>query len=82
MRYALLLLVLACSVPAPRAPVPSPELNPSFAKVEPWLGDAHWIAVDGAIRQRARFDAILVPGNLVDHVTAARLQPQYARAGD
>ena len=49
MRYALLLLVLACSVPAPRAPVPSPELNPSFAKVEPWLGDAHWIAVDGAM---------------------------------
>jgi transcriptional regulator GlxA family with amidase domain len=39
------------------------------------------IAVDGAIGQRARFDAILVPGNLVDHVTAERLQPQYARAG-
>ncbi len=44
-------------------------------------GGGQMVPVDGAIGQRARFDAILVPGNLVDHVTAARLQPQYARAG-
>jgi len=44
-------------------------------------GGGQMVAVDGAIGTRASFDAILVPGNLVDHVTAARLQPQYARAG-
>jgi transcriptional regulator GlxA family with amidase domain len=44
-------------------------------------GGGQMVAVDGAIGKRGRFDAILVPGNLVDHVTAERLQPQYARAG-
>ena len=44
-------------------------------------GGGRVVAVDGAIDKRARFDAIIVPGNLVDHVTAERLQPQYARAG-
>ena len=44
-------------------------------------GGGQMVAVDGAIGKRAGFDAILVPGSLVDHVTAERLQPQYARAG-
>jgi len=44
-------------------------------------GGGPMVAVDGAISNRARYDAIIVPGNLVDHVTAQRLQPQYARAG-
>ncbi|AHY50089.1 DJ-1/PfpI family protein [Bradyrhizobium japonicum] len=44
-------------------------------------GGGQMVAVDGAVGKRGRFDAILVPGNLVDHVTAERLQPQYARAG-
>ncbi|MGD5673869.1 DJ-1/PfpI family protein, partial [Xanthomonas citri pv. citri] len=44
-------------------------------------GGGQMVAVDGAISKRAGFDAIVVPGNLVDHVTAERLQPQYARAG-
>ncbi|WP_245326827.1 DJ-1/PfpI family protein, partial [Bradyrhizobium sacchari] len=44
-------------------------------------GGGQMVAVDGAIGRRGGFDAILVPGNLVDHVTAKRLQPQYARAG-
>lgn len=44
-------------------------------------GGGQMIAVDGAIGQRTRYDAILVPGNLVDHVTAERLRPQYERAG-
>ena len=44
-------------------------------------GGGRTVAVDGAIGKRAGFDAILVPGSLVDHVTAERLQPQYARAG-
>jgi len=44
-------------------------------------GGGQTVAVDGAIGKRAGFDVILVPGSLVDHVTAERLQPQYARAG-
>jgi transcriptional regulator GlxA family with amidase domain len=44
-------------------------------------GGGQTVAVDGAIGKRAGFDAILVPGNLVDHVTAERLRPQYVRAG-
>jgi transcriptional regulator GlxA family with amidase domain len=44
-------------------------------------GGGQMVAVDGAIVTRGRYDAIIVPGNLVDHVTAERLQPQYARAG-
>jgi transcriptional regulator GlxA family with amidase domain len=38
-------------------------------------------AVDGAISKRGACDAIIVPGNLVDHTTLERLKPQYARAG-
>lgn len=44
-------------------------------------GGGQIVAVDGAIGTRGRFDAIIVPGNLVDHVTAMRLKPQYDRAG-
>lgn len=44
-------------------------------------GGGQIVTADGAIGRRGRFDAIIVPGNLVDHVTAERLQPQYARAG-
>lgn len=44
-------------------------------------GGGQMVTVDGAIGKRTHFDAILVPGNLVDHVTAKRLQPLYARAG-
>lgn len=39
------------------------------------------LAVDGAIGKRATYDAIIVPGSLIDHITALRLQPQYDRAG-
>jgi len=44
-------------------------------------GGGKLVAVDGAISKRASFDAIIVPGSLVDHLTAERLQPQYDRAG-
>lgn len=44
-------------------------------------GGGQMLAVDGAIGKRGGYDAIIVPGSLVDHVTAERLQPQYARAG-
>lgn len=44
-------------------------------------GGGKLVAVDGAISKRAAFDAIIVPGSLVDHLTAERLQPQYDRAG-
>ncbi|MBR0852268.1 helix-turn-helix domain-containing protein [Bradyrhizobium diazoefficiens] len=44
-------------------------------------GGGQTVAVDASIGKRGRFDAIIVPGNLVDHVTARRLQPQYDRAG-
>ncbi len=44
-------------------------------------GGGQLLAVDGAIGKRGGYDAIIVPGSLVDHVTADRLQPQYARAG-
>ena len=44
-------------------------------------GGGQIVTVDGATSKAARFDAIVVPGNLVDHVTAKRLQPQYDRAG-
>src|SRR5437762_2835246 len=44
-------------------------------------GGGQLLAVDGAIGKRGGCDAIIVPGSLVDHVTADRLQPQYARAG-
>src|SRR5690349_9324388 len=44
-------------------------------------GGGQSIPVDGAIGSRAQYDAILVPGSLIDHVAAARLQPQYDRAG-
>ncbi|UQR59811.1 helix-turn-helix domain-containing protein [Bradyrhizobium sp. C-145] len=44
-------------------------------------GGGQLVSVDGAITSRGSFDAIIIPGNLVDHVTAARLQPQYAHAG-
>ncbi len=44
-------------------------------------GGGQMLAVDGAIGKRGAFDAIIVPGSLIDHVTAERLQPQYQRAG-
>jgi transcriptional regulator GlxA family with amidase domain len=44
-------------------------------------GGGQIVEVNGAIGKAGRFDAIIVPGNLVDHVTAQRLQPQYDRAG-
>ncbi len=44
-------------------------------------GGGQVLAVDGAIGKRGAFDAIIVPGSLIDHVTAERLQPQYQRAG-
>ncbi len=37
--------------------------------------------VDGAITKRGSCDAIIVPGNLVDHTTMERLTPQYMQAG-
>ncbi|MBC9878263.1 helix-turn-helix domain-containing protein [Bradyrhizobium sp. INPA01-394B] len=44
-------------------------------------GGGQIVTVDGATSKAGRFDAIVVPGNLVDHATAKRLQPQYDRAG-
>lgn len=44
-------------------------------------GGGKLLAVDAAVSKRTAFDAIIVPGSLVDHLTAQRLQPQYDRAG-
>lgn len=44
-------------------------------------GGGNLLAVDGAVNRRTACDAIIVPGSLVDHLTAQRLQPQYGRAG-
>ncbi|MGY4419236.1 transcriptional regulator GlxA family with amidase domain [Bradyrhizobium sp. JR6.1] len=44
-------------------------------------GGGKLLAVDGAVGKRTACDAIIVPGSLVDHLTAERLQPQYDRAG-
>ncbi|WP_166296147.1 GlxA family transcriptional regulator [Bradyrhizobium sp. 2S1] len=44
-------------------------------------GGGKLLAVDGAVSGRTSCDAIIVPGSLVDHLTAERLQPQYDRAG-
>lgn len=60
MRYALLLVLLVGCSPHRKYVVGevfrSPELNPAFAKVEPWLGDWHradgdtrWVAANGAM---------------------------------
>jgi transcriptional regulator GlxA family with amidase domain len=45
------------------------------------MGRNQLFPVDGAIGKRGACDAIIVPGNLVDHTTTERLKPQYARAG-
>jgi transcriptional regulator GlxA family with amidase domain len=45
------------------------------------MGGGLSFAVDGAIGKRGAGDAIIVPGNLVDHATTERLRPQYALAG-
>jgi transcriptional regulator GlxA family with amidase domain len=45
------------------------------------VGGGRSLPVDGRIGQRMSCDAIIVPGSLVDHATAERLQPQYQRAG-
>ena len=45
------------------------------------MGGGLTFPVDGAIGKRGPCDAILVPGNLVDHTTIERLKPQYAQAG-
>ena len=45
------------------------------------MGGGLTFPVDGAIGRRGPCDAILVPGNLVDHTTIERLKPQYAQAG-
>ncbi|MCC8962886.1 helix-turn-helix domain-containing protein [Bradyrhizobium sp. Pear76] len=44
-------------------------------------GGGKLLAVDGALGKRTACDAIIVPGSLVDHLTAERLQPQYDRVG-
>ncbi|VIO75354.1 HTH-type transcriptional regulator CdhR [Bradyrhizobium ivorense] len=44
-------------------------------------GGGMLLPVDGAIGTRATYDAIIVPGSLIDHAAAQRLQPQYDRAG-
>lgn len=43
-------------------------------------GGGRLLQVDGAIGNRLSCDAIIVPGNLVDHATAERLAPQYEKA--
>jgi transcriptional regulator GlxA family with amidase domain len=45
------------------------------------VGGGRPMPVDGAISQRTSCDAIIVPGSLIDHATAERLQPQYREAG-
>ncbi|MGY3445204.1 MULTISPECIES: GlxA family transcriptional regulator [unclassified Bradyrhizobium] len=44
-------------------------------------GGGKLLAVDGAVGSRTGCDAVIVPGSLVDHLTAERLQSQYDRAG-
>jgi len=39
------------------------------------------LPVDGAVSRRGSWDAIIVPGSLVDHGTGERLQRHYDRAG-
>lgn len=45
------------------------------------MGGGRSFPVDGAVGKRGPCDAIIVPGNLVDHTTMERLRPQHVRAG-